>query len=135
MAQRIRIGNVYYHKTRQCEVIVTNRDGENNVWFRDVEARDNAGVISTSGWVEGEPYDEFLGNVDMRDYPDDWQQLRRAVLDRDDQTCQGCGAHVSDDVEHHVHHIVPLGCGGTNTLRNLITLCEECHGRIHGGPV
>ena len=36
-----------------------------------------------------------------------------------------------------VHHIIPREEGGTHAMENLITLCEECHIRVHakkGGP-
>jgi len=135
MSQKIRIGNWYYHKYRDECVVVTHHDSSNHIWFRGVKSKDNAGVVATSDWVEQQPYDEFLGAVQMADYPqeNEWQQMREAVLERDDYTCQGCGS----DVQHNapIHHIVPLGCGGTNTYRNLITLCEQCHGKIHGGPI
>lgn len=135
MSQKIRVGNSYYHKYRDEEVVVTHWDSSNYIWFRGVESRDNAGVINSTDWIEQQPYDEFLGSVEMRDYPDnaEWQEMRSAVLERDDYTCQGCGTDVEHDTP--IHHIVPLGCGGTNTYRNLITLCETCHGKIHGGPI
>lgn len=132
MSQKIRVGNTYHHKTRDEEVVVTHHDSANDIWFRGVKSKDNAGVISTTDWIEQQPYDEFLACVSMRDYPDDWQEMRASVLERDNHTCQGCGAK---NVTLSVHHIVPLGCGGTNTYRNLIALCEECHGKIHGGPI
>lgn len=133
MSQKIRVGNHYYHKTRDETVVVTHHDDHNDIWFRGVVSKDNAGVISTTDWIEMQPYDEFLGCVEMRDYPEDWSELRQIVLERDEYTCQGCGTSVATSGQ--VHHIVPLGCGGTNTLRNLITLCEECHGRVHSGSI
>lgn len=132
MSQKIRVGNHYYHMTRDEEVIVTHHDSANYIWFRGVKSKDNAGVIATTDWIEQQEYKEFLSCVKMRDYPDDWDEMRVAILERDDYTCQGCGER---NVQFQVHHIVPLGCGGTNTFRNLITLCEECHGRIHGGAI
>lgn len=133
MSQRVRVGNTYHHKTRDEEVIVTHHDHQNDVWFRGVKSRDNAGVISTTDWIEQQPYREFLGCVSMRDYPEDWQQKRAAVFKRDQYTCQGCGVSDVEADELHCHHIVPLGAGGTNVRSNLITLCDECHGRVHGG--
>lgn len=114
-------------------MLATHHDNTNNIWYRGVKSKDNGGVISTTDWVRQEPYKTFLSAVEFRDYPDDWTELREVVLERDDYTCQGCGNNVQKDAP--IHHIVPLGCGGTNTLRNLITLCEQCHGRIHGGPI
>lgn len=135
MSQKIRIGNYYYHTEKGCEVIVTHHDDANNIWYRRVKSKDNAGVIATSEEIFQQQYDEFLGTVQMEDYPDDddWQALREYVYDRDDGRCQACGKSV--DRSAPVHHIVPLGCGGTNTRRNLILLCEEHHGKIHGGPI
>ena len=42
-------------------------------------------------------------------------------------TCVNCGSN-----KHiHYHHIVPLINGGTNNLRNIVPLCEDCHGLAH----
>lgn len=41
--------------------------------------------------------------------------------------CQYCGSPAE-----HVHHIIPLIKGGDNRKSNLISLCTECHGKIHG---
>lgn len=60
-------------------------------------------------------------------YPDNWDQLRGAALARDDYRCGNCGSTVG----LMVHHIVPLSKGGTNSLSNLRTLCEECHKKLH----
>jgi len=131
MSQRIRIGNVYQYKPKDREVVVVHTDHDNNVYFRDVKSRDNAGVIATSDAVHHAPYKEFLSCVEMRDYPDNWQGKARAIRQRDDHTCQGCGDSNADEL--HVHHIVPLGAGGSNVRSNLITLCDECHGNVHRG--
>lgn len=133
MSQKIRVGNTYYHTNHDSEVVTTHHDDQNNIWYRGVKSKDNAGVIATSEWIEQQPYADFLAAVEMRDYPEDWADLREYILERDDYTCQGCGTSVQHDAP--IHHIVPLGCGGTNTRRNLITLCETCHGKIHGGPI
>lgn len=129
MSERIRLGNVYEHD-REGTVLTVHKDHENHVWFRPVKSRDNAGVIATEEDIEREHYKTFLGNVSMLDYPDDWGRKSEAIKQRDNYTCQGCGA---EDAELHVHHIVPLGAGGSNVRSNLITLCDECHGRVHGG--
>jgi hypothetical protein len=111
-------------------VMPFHHDSSNTLHFIDVIGRDNGGVVNTSLPIREQSYDEFLGAVSMLDYPDNWEQLRAAILDRDNYTCQGCGA---ENTELSVHHIVPLGCGGSNVKSNLITLCKECHGSVHGG--
>lgn len=136
MSEKIRIGNTYWHTECESNVVVTWIDHVNRVHYRQVVSMDNGGVIAAAAAVDHQPYREFLGATRTRDYPDDWDALAVLVRKRDDYQCQGCGLDQEDhDGRLPVHHIVPLGCGGTNTRRNLITLCEECHGRIHGGPI
>lgn len=64
----------------------------------------------------------------LMSYPDDWDDLRHEVYARDGYRCVNCGA---TNVELHAHHIVPLSVGGTNRVRNLATVCFDCHARIH----
>ncbi|HDY7447493.1 TPA: HNH endonuclease [Vibrio vulnificus] len=33
-----------------------------------------------------------------------------------------------------VHHIIPLSQGGLDSLENVISLCPNCHRKIHFGP-
>ena len=61
------------------------------------------------------------------EYPDNWAELRETVLNRDGRRCCNCG----DPQASYVHHVVPLGVGGSNELTNLITICNGCHKRIH----
>ncbi len=62
------------------------------------------------------------------EYPSNWDDLRRKVYIRDKYTCQNCSA---SKVVVHAHHVVPLSAGGTNRISNLITLCADCHSKIH----
>ena len=41
--------------------------------------------------------------------------------------CQYCGKEAK-----HIHHLIPISKGGDNRESNLIPLCFECHGLIHG---
>lgn len=61
---------------------------------------------------------------------------RRAVLVRDNYTCQGCGwtreQWTKDDPRHiELHHLKEHAKGGENTEENLLTLCNVCHDTIH----
>lgn len=70
-----------------------------------------------------------LSAVDHDDYPSNWKDLRREVLDRDSKSCQqGDGAC---DGPLQIHHIQELSKGGTNDLGNLITLCLYHHCTKH----
>ena len=52
--------------------------------------------------------------------------VRHQVYDRDEYHCRGCGKSAKDyDLE--IDHIKPVSKGGTNHIRNLQTLCEDCN--------
>ena len=53
--------------------------------------------------------------------------IRKKVLKRDDHHCVICGG----DDQIQVHHIVPASQGGSDNLRNLITLCHKDHDLVH----
>lgn len=54
-------------------------------------------------------------------------EIRQLVLERDNFTCQLCGAE--KDSRLHVHHILKRKEGGTDHLDNLLTVCPSCHSR------
>jgi hypothetical protein len=61
-----------------------------------------------------------------------WWRLREEALSRDKFTCQFCGIDYSYNVSFlHAHHRVYLSNGGLNDLSNLITLCKDCHFKLH----
>ena len=57
---------------------------------------------------------------------------REHALSRDKYTCQICKAK---NTRLEVHHIVYRSKGGTDDLDNLVTLCEDCHKKIHNGII
>lgn len=67
-------------------------------------------------------------------YPDDWELRRQGVFERDDWTCQSCDVESGPTagVELHAHHIEPIADGGSDELENLLTLCKDCHRKLHG---
>ncbi len=67
-----------------------------------------------------------------------WKRISEAVLARDNYSCRSCGKSTFADVPKEnsshsihlsvqVHHIIPRKDGGSDSFRNLITLCDECH--------
>jgi Holliday junction DNA helicase RuvB len=76
----------------------------------------NAGVCSC---------DDHDHEADRRVPP----HLRRKVLNRDNRKCRCCGTPHS----LHVHHIIPWSEGGRTRMKNLITVCRNCHALIHAG--
>ncbi|ORT99400.1 HNH endonuclease [Anaerovibrio sp. JC8] len=57
-------------------------------------------------------------------------KLRYAVLQRDNSTCQRCGANIHNkpNVSLAVDHKLPVDMGGDTTIDNLWTLCSDCNG-------
>ena len=62
-----------------------------------------------------------------------WLKLRQRILERDNNECQVCksaGRYSRGNVVHHIKHLdarpdLALEPG------NLLTVCEECHNRLH----
>ena len=55
--------------------------------------------------------------------------IRKAVILRDKCKCMECG---KTKCKLEVHHIKPRRLNGSNTVGNLITLCEKCHEKTKG---
>ena len=60
----------------------------------------------------------------------DWEERRQDVISRAKEKCQECKTELVP--YFHVHHIKPLGRGGSNKISNLMCLCERCHAKKHG---
>lgn len=52
---------------------------------------------------------------------------REAVFVRDNYTCQCCGKSVKDGVILHAHHVIHRSDGGSDSVSNLLTVCNKCH--------
>ena len=61
-----------------------------------------------------------------------YYNVRQYVLWRDNYKCQCCGIHGSakKEIKLHVHHLESRKTGG-NAPDNLITLCKDCHKKLH----
>lgn len=60
-----------------------------------------------------------------------WQKKRLEILERDKFTCQLCGDKRSLLVVHHlIYNNEPWDCPNNQ----LITICEDCHKKLHDKP-
>lgn len=59
--------------------------------------------------------------------PKAYRELHRQVLERDGWRCQTCGSMQN----LQVHHQQLRSHSGNDEEQNLITLCAECHARLH----
>lgn len=55
--------------------------------------------------------------------PKPTSRIRAHVFKRDGYRCRRCGSNKGLTLDH----IVPKAAGGTNAIRNLQTLCEDCN--------
>ena len=103
-------------------------------------------ILEMSGGFDGnlsdEDFDELMGNnlEDERQSSGDRHPLdpalRAAVLQRDGYCCQisGVGRGLPANIALailNVHHKIPVHCGGTDTMDNLITVSLDAHTLIH----
>lgn len=95
----------------------------------DVENEDLQDLIDEGNNIEGfQPHKQ-----DYRDRERLDPALRKAVLARDENTCQICkiasGQEFIDVLD--VHHIIEVYLGGDDNIDNLITACTVCHKLVH----
>lgn len=82
-------------------------------------------TIDIRALVEGfKPYNWMYQKSNRLD-----ENIRKAVILRDHNQCMMCE---KTEGSKDVHHIKPKRSNGSNTLKNLITLCPECHKKITG---
>lgn len=70
-------------------------------------------------------------NDDFRRTPE-YIKWRNEIYKRDDYTCQICGKRGGKLNAHHIKHFAKYKDLRTE-INNGITLCEECHKKIHRG--
>jgi 5-methylcytosine-specific restriction endonuclease McrA len=66
-------------------------------------------------------------NPRLRLDADSYRKLHRQVLERDGWRCQFCGSMQN----LQVHHLKFRSQSGVDDEQNLITLCAECHEKLH----
>ena len=76
-------------------------------------------------------YDRFARGYNQHErYGSAWRRIRDRHLVAH-PLCEQCKARGRYVLATLVHHIKPLGDGGTHDERNLMSLCVRCHERIH----
>lgn len=70
----------------------------------------------------------FYKNGNYQGRGQDWYKNRDLVRKRDNHTCKICNKENSNVV----HHIIPYKICNHNEINNLITLCPNCHAKVHG---
>ena len=63
-----------------------------------------------------------------------YKDLQKAVLERDNYTCQECGKSVWHPILRSYappHHKIKLSQCGSDTLENMEAICMNCHAKEH----
>ena len=64
-------------------------------------------------------------------------KFKRRLKASSSAICMICGWNPPYFIAHdawkilHIHHIVPVRCGGTHESSNLVALCPNCHAAAH----
>lgn len=115
----------------------TNIDGES---LSDDEITDIVNSLEDVSNIDGEelkkegeaikgfePHKQDPNNRERLD-----PKLRKAVLARDNNTCQICGLSGMEYLEAlDIHHIAPVFLSGVDDINNLLCTCVVCHKLIH----
>ena len=99
-----------------------------NAELDSVENESLDSIVNEGENIQGfEPHKQDYHNREMLD-----PALRKAVLARDNNTCQCCGLSGQEYTEVlDVHHKVEVYLGGSDDIDNLITVCTVDHKLIH----
>jgi 5-methylcytosine-specific restriction endonuclease McrA len=83
-----------------------------------------------TGWESLPQEDPWLANDEERR---GWEDGRWKALERDDWTCQECGANLEGRAAHVHHDRTYSGYQDSeesNKQENLVSLCKKCHQRV-----
>lgn len=80
-------------------------------------------LIKNKDGTRTKPYLKAISNYQHR-------QWRKAVKERDNHTCRICGAKLKILHAHHIKNILDYP-KLQYSLKNGITLCPQCHGKVH----
>ena len=113
----------FYGKPHTDEIkrkIAESRMGEKN-WAKRPDVRKKISE-AYRGWIDKEKNPNWKGGTSVNYY-------RKKILLRDDFTCRHCG--LQDEIIMDVDHIKPrrILLESSYELKNLITLCPNCHKR------
>ena len=83
-------------------------------------------IVKEDGWVEyKEERAKFFNSPE-------WQNIRDFILERDENTCQRCGAKNACGIPFNIHHVISYSYEEYRlNPENLVSLCKKCHKWVH----
>ena len=84
------------------------------------------GIISLPNWNRN----SFFENKQSLRFTPEYKKWRESIFERDNYTCRQCGKHGG---KLNAHHIMPFALFPQLrfAIDNGISLCEDCHKRLH----
>ncbi len=106
--------------------------------YKDIPKLSEIKMLDVSQMFGINSVEDFSPDGDKEGKSISWPTISRAVLLRDGYRCRICGrgnltpvdsssAYDKVHFDLEVHHIIPRKDGGSDSFRNLITLCSSCH--------
>ena len=81
--------------------------------------------------LENRRYEKYdRDKTSKRRYGRAWKRIRDRYV-REHPFCERCFKEGRLTPVEEVHHILPISQGGTHDARNLMSLCQSCHTKIH----
>lgn len=78
-------------------------------------------------WAYRQKYNSQIQEYSSYLQTEEWRNLRHKVLNRDNFVCQSCLIKKATQVHHLTYERIYSECAF-----DLVSICEECHGKIHG---
>lgn len=95
---------------------------------KDISEQSLDEMVENGKTMEG--FEPHVQNYKEREIID--PAIRKAVMSRDNNTCQCCKRGGPDYVDIlDLHHIKEVFLGGADTVENSIALCTNCHKQVH----
>lgn len=81
--------------------------------------------------IAAKQYEQYGRKEEERQrYEGPWKTIRKMKL-ASQPLCENCLKNGRYTRAVLVHHIIPLEEGGSNDSSNLMSMCQECHSRLH----
>ena len=80
--------------------------------------------------LSGELNPNWSGGKSFEIYPQEFKQIKKSILERDNHTCQNPNCVIDNPKRLDCHHIDYDK--NNNNPENLITLCTSCHAKTNG---
>ena len=136
------IDNVWIITTRVTEELKNSLIGLNPEYI-EIKINKNTAIKRLKENPEGRNIKEYIKAIDRyfaatEDYSwlyntPEWKRKRVVILKRDNYQCRECKRYGKVTQADTVHHVIPLQERPDLRLdsRNLISLCEGCHEKMH----